>query len=134
MVVDCEVSEWGPWSECDAGCGPGRMTRSRSVIRFPENGGRHCPSLVQKRGCQGTIRCGPHSPRSAIKDLLNSAQLRKSPSKCSTCKSYIYGELYQDKDNKKSCSPETILYSEIFALNIADISQDIEWKIERALL
>ncbi|XP_071443116.1 somatomedin-B and thrombospondin type-1 domain-containing protein [Hetaerina americana] len=67
-VVDCEVSEWGTWSECDAGCGPGRMTRSRSVVRFPENGGRHCPSLVQKRGCQGTSRCGPHSPRSAIKE------------------------------------------------------------------
>ena len=64
-VVDCAVSAWGPWSECDVECGTGMMTRSRTVEKQPENGGKHCPSLIQKRGCQGS-RC-PHNPRSAIK-------------------------------------------------------------------
>ncbi|KAJ9584772.1 hypothetical protein L9F63_020883, partial [Diploptera punctata] len=63
--VDCVVSAWGPWSECDVECGTGMMTRSRTVEKQPENGGKHCPSLIQKRGCQGT-KC-PHNPRSAIK-------------------------------------------------------------------
>ncbi|XP_023715451.1 somatomedin-B and thrombospondin type-1 domain-containing protein [Cryptotermes secundus] len=65
-VVDCAVSAWGPWSECDVECGTGMMTRSRTVEKQPENGGKHCPSLIQKRGCQGT-QC-PHNPRSAIKE------------------------------------------------------------------
>ena len=75
-VVDCLLSEWGPWSECDAKCGTGMMSRTRSILRAPENGGnayltlksilkvlfssslssipgKHCASLTQKRGCQG---------------------------------------------------------------------------------
>lgn len=53
-VIDCTVSEWGIWSECDVACGTGIMTRTRTILKEPENGGKHCPSLVQKRGCQGT--------------------------------------------------------------------------------
>uniref|UniRef100_A0A0A1WV78 RPE-spondin n=1 Tax=Zeugodacus cucurbitae TaxID=28588 RepID=A0A0A1WV78_ZEUCU len=59
-VVDCKVSEWTPWSECDKSCGTGIMLRTRQIIRVPQNGGKHCPSLTQKRSCQG-IRC--HSER-----------------------------------------------------------------------
>ncbi|XP_046683225.1 somatomedin-B and thrombospondin type-1 domain-containing protein [Homalodisca vitripennis] len=65
-VVDCEVSEWSSWGECNIDCGPGVMKRSRSVIRHNHNGGKHCPALVQKRGCLGTD-C-PHNPRSALKE------------------------------------------------------------------
>lgn len=64
-VSDCKVSAWGPWSPCDAACGPGTMTRERTVERAPQHGGRHCPSLLQKRGCQGTD-CAQHD-RSAIR-------------------------------------------------------------------
>ncbi|XP_067015657.2 somatomedin-B and thrombospondin type-1 domain-containing protein [Anabrus simplex] len=63
-VVDCLVTPWGPWSHCDVDCGTGRMMRSRTVQRQPENGGKHCPSLVQKRGCQ--VSPCPHTSRSAI--------------------------------------------------------------------
>lgn len=59
-MVDCQVSEWTPWSECDKSCGTGVMLRTRKIIRAPQNGGKHCPSLTQKRSCQG-IRC--HSER-----------------------------------------------------------------------
>lgn len=62
-VIDCTVSEWGIWSECDVSCGTGMMTRTRTVLTQPENGGKHCPSLTQKRGCQGFKCHGQHERR-----------------------------------------------------------------------
>ncbi|XP_035229530.1 somatomedin-B and thrombospondin type-1 domain-containing protein-like [Stegodyphus dumicola] len=53
---NCEVSGWGPWSECNTDCGTGVMTRERHVIRPAANGGEICPELSQKRSCYGT-RC-----------------------------------------------------------------------------
>lgn len=58
-VLDCQVSDWGQWSECNTSCGAGIMTRSRKVIQPAQNGGKHCPTLLQKRGCQG-FRCHGH--------------------------------------------------------------------------
>ncbi|XP_072393036.1 somatomedin-B and thrombospondin type-1 domain-containing protein [Diabrotica undecimpunctata] len=66
-VVDCQVTSWGPWTSCDTDCGPGTMSRSRSIKVHPENGGRHCPSLEQKRGCQ-VSNCH-HHPDPAIKEI-----------------------------------------------------------------
>lgn len=66
-VVDCLVSIWEPWGECDADCGTGMMSRRRTVLRQSANGGKHCPSLIQKRGCLGT-NC-PLNPRSALKEI-----------------------------------------------------------------
>ncbi|XP_076253898.1 somatomedin B and thrombospondin type 1 domain containing protein vexed [Rhynchophorus ferrugineus] len=66
-VVDCQVTPWGPWSACDADCGPGTMSRSRSIKIQPQNGGRHCPSLEQRRGCQVST-CYHHSDP-AIKEI-----------------------------------------------------------------
>ncbi|KAK6641561.1 hypothetical protein RUM44_013274 [Polyplax serrata] len=65
-VIDCVVSPWGPWSDCDVECGTGMTTRRREIQTQPQNGGKHCPSLMQKRGCQGT-RC-PHHVRNIIKE------------------------------------------------------------------
>lgn len=59
------MSEWEPWSDCDTECGSGMMTRKRLVLKEPVNGGKHCPSMVQKRACMGT-RC-PNYPGSALK-------------------------------------------------------------------
>uniref|UniRef100_W8AKA6 Somatomedin-B and thrombospondin type-1 domain-containing protein n=1 Tax=Ceratitis capitata TaxID=7213 RepID=W8AKA6_CERCA len=59
-VVDCQVSDWTPWSECDKSCGTGIIFRQRKIIRAPQNGGKHCPTLIQKRSCEG-FRC--HSER-----------------------------------------------------------------------
>lgn len=65
-VIDCTVSEWGVWSECDVACGTGQMTRTRKVLTAPENGGKHCPSLVQKRGCQG-YKCHGQKDRRVLR-------------------------------------------------------------------
>lgn len=78
-VIDCVVSEWGPWSECDTTCGTGMMSRTRIIEQKPQNGGKHCPSLVQKRGCQG-LRCHNHHDRKVLREtaLLLPANLSKS--------------------------------------------------------
>lgn len=60
------MSGWGPWSSCDSECGPGSQSRSRMVVRNAENGGKHCPQLMQHRGCQGT-KCHTRNPKSALK-------------------------------------------------------------------
>ena len=60
------VSGWGSWSACDSECGPGAQSRSRMVLRNEENGGKHCPQLIQHRGCQGT-KCHNRNPMSALK-------------------------------------------------------------------
>lgn len=66
-VVDCQVTAWGHWTTCDTDCGPGTMSRTRSIKVHPQNGGRHCPSLEQKRGCQ-LSNCH-HHPDPAIKEI-----------------------------------------------------------------
>lgn len=60
-VIDCVVSGWGPWSDCDTNCGSGSMVRSRRVVQAPAHGGRHCPSLVQRRACQEHTGCSEDS-------------------------------------------------------------------------
>lgn len=62
-VIDCVVSPWGPWSACDVECGSGTMSRSRTVEVQPRNGGRRCPSLDQRRGCQ-VSNCQHHKDTS----------------------------------------------------------------------
>lgn len=68
-VIDCLLSEWGPWSECDAKCGTGTRSRTRSILRAPENGGKHCASLTQKQGCEG-YRCKSYHERKALSGNL----------------------------------------------------------------
>jgi hypothetical protein len=65
-VIDCVLSEWEQWSECDVKCGTGMMSRTRTILRAPENGGKHCGSLTQKRGCQG-YKCNSVHEHKALK-------------------------------------------------------------------
>ncbi|ESO91633.1 hypothetical protein LOTGIDRAFT_147399, partial [Lottia gigantea] len=51
--VDCQVGDWGDWSECDNPCGYGSKKRIRKVKVHPENGGKHCPVLKQRQVCAG---------------------------------------------------------------------------------
>uniref|UniRef100_A0A8D8QUS7 Thrombospondin type-1 domain-containing protein 7B n=1 Tax=Cacopsylla melanoneura TaxID=428564 RepID=A0A8D8QUS7_9HEMI len=52
--VDCAYSEWTPWSECTALCGPGVQNRTRKIIRQPQNGGQECDQTIQWKPCGET--------------------------------------------------------------------------------
>ncbi|GBN61596.1 hypothetical protein AVEN_255062-1 [Araneus ventricosus] len=67
-ALDCRVSEWGPWSECSAGCGTGSMSRKRHVLANPRNGGGSCPELLQKRSCFGAS-CEPKTSVKANREI-----------------------------------------------------------------
>mmetsp|Transcript_23708 Transcript_23708/g.50644 ORF Transcript_23708/g.50644 Transcript_23708/m.50644 type:complete len:1561 (+) Transcript_23708:103-4785(+) len=51
-AIDCQVSDWTDWDECDRTCGSGQTHRARQISRFPQHGGELCPEvLLQTKGC-----------------------------------------------------------------------------------
>lgn len=48
--VDCEVSEWEEWSDCD--CQKRRRTRNREIDVDSIGTGEECPSLAEEEECQ----------------------------------------------------------------------------------
>ncbi|CAD7963511.1 unnamed protein product [Amoebophrya sp. A25] len=50
--VDCELEQWGSWSECSHSCDGGQMERTRKVDIPPMYGGKPCAGdLVEIKGC-----------------------------------------------------------------------------------
>ncbi|XP_025235320.1 thrombospondin type-1 domain-containing protein 7A [Theropithecus gelada] len=51
--VNCQLSDWSPWSECSQTCGlTGKMIRRRTVTQPFQGDGRPCPSLMdQSKPC-----------------------------------------------------------------------------------
>jgi hypothetical protein len=49
--VDCKVTSWGEWSNCNKPCGGGQSTRTRTVTTQPQYGGIPCPSLSEVQDC-----------------------------------------------------------------------------------
>ena len=50
--VNCEVSNWSNWSNCNKDCGEGTETRKRTVTQYPEYNGKSCPELTETRSCK----------------------------------------------------------------------------------
>eukprot|EP00927_Polykrikos_kofoidii_P085848 TRINITY_DN9436_c0_g1_i1.p1 TRINITY_DN9436_c0_g1~~TRINITY_DN9436_c0_g1_i1.p1 ORF type:complete len:1539 (+),score=133.59 TRINITY_DN9436_c0_g1_i1:107-4723(+) len=51
-AVNCVVSMWTSWDPCDKMCGGGQQQRARSVVLYPQNGGKACPPLLsESQGC-----------------------------------------------------------------------------------
>ncbi|XP_031731663.1 thrombospondin type-1 domain-containing protein 7A isoform X2 [Anarrhichthys ocellatus] len=47
--VNCQLSEWSPWSECTHACGlAGKLWRRRTVIQAPQGDGRPCASQMEQ--------------------------------------------------------------------------------------
>lgn len=49
--VDCQMSEWSPFTSCSAQCGGGTQTRVRSILVQPENGGAACGATFENVAC-----------------------------------------------------------------------------------
>ena len=64
---DCVVSDWTGWSPCSKKCGEGIQIRSRSVKYPPKEGGKPCPSLVEKRTCENKP-CYPANYKGCYRD------------------------------------------------------------------
>ncbi|XP_066505539.1 spondin-1b [Hoplias malabaricus] len=61
--VECMLSEWTPWSECNKSCGKGHVIRTRMVKLEPQFGGAPCPETIQRKGCR--IRKCNRDPRAS---------------------------------------------------------------------
>lgn len=48
---DCIVSDWGAYSVCDRSCGSGVKTRVRTVVKYPQFGGKLCPRMDDIARC-----------------------------------------------------------------------------------
>ena len=49
--INCEVSDWSPFSNCSKECGGGTQKRTRSIITQPKFDGKECPPLVDEVKC-----------------------------------------------------------------------------------
>ncbi|XP_063755232.1 thrombospondin type-1 domain-containing protein 7A isoform X1 [Eleginops maclovinus] len=47
--VNCQLSDWSPWSECTRSCGlAGKLWRRRTVTQVPQGDGRPCPPQMEQ--------------------------------------------------------------------------------------
>uniref|UniRef100_A0AAY4ELB3 Thrombospondin type-1 domain-containing protein 7A n=1 Tax=Denticeps clupeoides TaxID=299321 RepID=A0AAY4ELB3_9TELE len=47
--VNCQLSDWSPWSECTRTCGlAGKLWRRRTVIQASQGDGRPCPTQMEQ--------------------------------------------------------------------------------------
>ena len=53
--VNCQVSDWGPFTDCSADCNGGIKKRKRKILVDPRNGGEPCPNLTE------SVPCNTHS-------------------------------------------------------------------------
>lgn len=51
-AIDCVMSEWTEWSECNKSCGKGHVIRTRMVKLEPQFGGDPCSETIQRKKCK----------------------------------------------------------------------------------
>ncbi|XP_033972075.1 spondin-1a isoform X1 [Trematomus bernacchii] len=50
--IDCVMSEWTEWSECNKSCGKGHTIRTRMLNMEPQFGGDACAETIQRKKCK----------------------------------------------------------------------------------
>ena len=58
-MINCEVSEFGEWSECvcQNNSPTGYITREREILVDSKNGGIECPILKENSECKCPVNC-----------------------------------------------------------------------------
>ncbi|KAM4018565.1 spondin-1 isoform 2-T2 [Anomaloglossus baeobatrachus] len=59
--INCDLTEWSHWSECNKSCGKGHMIRTRMITLEPQFGGGLCPETVQRKRCR-VRKCQKNNP------------------------------------------------------------------------
>ena len=54
--TDCELSDFGYWTDCDKPCGGGKKKRYRTIINQPSVDGKPCKETEQVLQCN-TQKC-----------------------------------------------------------------------------
>ncbi|CAH1799114.1 unnamed protein product [Owenia fusiformis] len=49
--VDCQLGEWGPWTQCGKTCGDAIQERTRPIVKQPRRGGQYCEPTLERRYC-----------------------------------------------------------------------------------
>lgn len=60
--VDCKVSEWTAWGDCDQKCDFGTRTRHREVSVQPKDNGKWCPPIEDRNLCNVQACCASGLP------------------------------------------------------------------------
>ena len=58
LPVDCVVSEWKSYGECDRSCGGGVKRRQRIIEVAQVGTGRGCPELIEEKICNTGLCVG----------------------------------------------------------------------------
>jgi hypothetical protein len=88
--VDCELSDWSEWGECDAPCDGGEQVRTREVVVEPVAAGAPCGERTERRPCNTQIcvvlDCDPAQPCCTVEgNFAPSTQVcRTSRGQCDT--------------------------------------------------
>jgi len=77
IKVDCEVGEWGKFGACSKLCDGGVMTRSRTVMRQPRNGGQQCEPLNNEIECNTESCASEAYQRRATRRKLTKAEKKR---------------------------------------------------------
>merc|ERR1711998_280678 len=70
MKVDCEIGEWGKWSQCSKLCDGGKKLRKRPVTQSPKNGGKECPPIENDMDCNTESCSSENYARRALRRKL----------------------------------------------------------------
>lgn len=61
--IDCQLSSWGEWSECQNGS----KTKIKTIVTNPKNGGKECGALSKVQDCTAEVEEGDGSITGFIK-------------------------------------------------------------------
>ncbi|XP_040893629.1 spondin-1b isoform X2 [Toxotes jaculatrix] len=74
--IDCMLSEWTEWSECNKSCGKGHIIRTRMVKLEPQFGGSLCPETVQRKKCK-IRKCPGKRGKDAVPEEQPDCRIRR---------------------------------------------------------